>query len=243
MKLVLIGYGKMGQAVAEAAKSRGHEIVLTINSQNSQELTSANLKQADAAIEFSQPQLARLHVARCLEAGVPVVCGTTGWNEELKQLSQHMRESGQGSMVYASNFSIGVNIFFEINKQLAALMQAHPEYEPSITETHHIQKKDVPSGTALSLAEQMLEHMPHKTRWALNDANDTRVLPVFAHRREDITGIHCVRYHSEVDDIEITHRAHSRKGFALGAVLAAEFVVKQKPGVYGMADVLHLNGR
>lgn len=241
MKIALIGYGKMGQAVAALAASRGHEIVLTINSSNAHDLNPARLQQADVAIEFSQPRLARLHIAKCLEAGVPVVCGTTGWNEELKQLSQQIREGGQGRLVYASNFSVGVNVFFEINKKLAALMQQHPEYVPTVTETHHIHKKDVPSGTALSLAEQMLEYMPQKTRWALNDANDARVLPVFAHRRDDVPGTHCVRYHSEIDDLEIVHKAHNRKGFAFGAVLAAEFLIAQQPGVYSMQDVLGLS--
>lgn len=238
MKIALIGYGKMGHVIEETALSRGHEIVLVINSKNPEDLTAANLRKADVAIEFSQARCARQHVAKCVEAGIPVVCGTTGWSGELKQMSQHIRESAKGRLLYASNFSVGVNVFFEINKRLAALMQAHPEYVATITEIHHVQKQDVPSGTALSLAEQMLEHMPQKTRWALNDANDTRVLPVFAHRREDVPGTHCVRYHSEIDDIEIVHKAHNRKGFAHGAVLAAEFLVKQEAGVYSMQDVL-----
>lgn len=242
MKLALIGYGKMGHAVAEAAQSRGHEIVLTINSQNPQDLTKARLQQADVAIEFSQPRLARPHVAKCLDAGVPVVCGTTGWGEELQQIRQQLETNKQGSLVYASNFSVGVNIFFELNKRLAALMADYPEYEPTISETHHIQKKDVPSGTALTLAEQVLELIPRKTRWALNDANDTRVLPVFAHRREEVPGTHCVRYHSEIDDLEIIHKAHNRKGFALGAVLAAEFLTRQPEGFYTMQQVLGMGG-
>lgn len=242
MKLALIGYGKMGHAVAEAAQSRGHEIVLTINSQNPQDLTKARLQQADVAIEFSQPRLARQHVAKCLDAGVPVVCGTTGWGEELQQIRQQLETNKQGSLVYASNFSVGVNIFFELNKRLAALMADYPEYEPTISETHHIQKKDVPSGTALTLAEQVLELIPRKTRWALNDANDTRVLPVFAHRREEVPGTHCVRYHSEIDDLEIIHKAHNRKGFALGAVLAAEFLTRQPEGFYTMQQVLGMGG-
>lgn len=242
MKLALIGYGKMGHAVAEAAQSRGHEIVLTINSQNPQDLTKAKLQQADVAIEFSQPRLARPHVAKCLDAGVPVVCGTTGWGEELQQIRQQLETNKQGSLVYASNFSVGVNIFFELNKRLAALMADYPEYEPTISETHHIQKKDVPSGTALTLAEQVMELIPRKTRWALNDANDTRVLPVFAHRREEVPGTHCVRYHSEIDDLEIIHKAHNRKGFALGAVLAAEFLTRQPEGFYTMQQVLGMGG-
>lgn len=241
MKIALIGYGRMGQAVAELAKSRGHEIVLTINSQNAGDLTVQNLQKADVAIEFSQPRLAQPHVAQCMAANVPVVCGTTGWNEELKQLIQHIQESKKGTLLYASNFSIGVNIFFEINKRLAALLTVHPEYEATITETHHIQKKDVPSGTALSLAEQMLEHMPAKTRYALNDANDARALPIFSHRREDVTGTHSVRYHSDIDDIEIIHTAHSRKGFAYGALMAAEFILNKPSGLYSMNDVLGIH--
>jgi 4-hydroxy-tetrahydrodipicolinate reductase len=180
--------------------------------------------------------VARENVLQCIDLGVPVICGTTGWNEELAEAKQIALQKN-GALLQASNFSIGVNIFFEVNKQLAALMNGHPEYDVSVEETHHTAKKDAPSGTAITLAEQILDNVGRKKTWALNFMNNEDILPIVAHRIEDVPGTHIVKYASAIDDIELTHTAHSREGFALGAVLAAEFLAG-KTGVYTMRDVL-----
>lgn len=239
LKIALIGYGKMGHIIETIAVQRGHEIVARFNSANLKELNIANLQTADVAIEFTRPESARANIIKCAEAGVPVVCGTTGWTEDLEAVKRMIASKQKAALLYASNFSVGVNIFFEVNRLLARLMSHYPEYMPSITETHHLQKKDAPSGTAISLAEQILTEDTTRKRWALNDANDARALPVFAHRANEVPGTHTVLYHSSVDDIEITHRAHNRTGFATGAVLAAEFLAGRE-GVYTMQDVLAL---
>ena len=236
MNIALIGYGKMGHIIGQVAMRRGHNIVLCITSANKQDMDAAHLSKADVAIEFTRPESAKENVLKCLSSGVNVVCGTTGWNEHLKE-AYDAAKANNVAFLHASNFSIGVNIFFEINKLLAKLMNGQPEYKVSIEETHHTQKKDAPSGTAITLTEQALELIDRKTSWKLNDANDINAIPIFAHRLEDVPGTHKVTYNSAVDKIDIIHTAHNREGFALGALLAAEYTVG-KQGVFSMKDVL-----
>ena len=236
MNIALVGYGKMGQAIEEVATRRGHNIVLRITSANRHLLDAAHLHQADVAIEFTRPEAAKDNVQACLNAGLKVICGTTGWNEELPAVKSMVKEKN-GAFLQASNFSLGVNIFFEVNKHLATLMNRHPEYDVSVEETHHTHKKDAPSGTAITIAEQILERVDAKKTWALNFVNNAQILPIIAHRIEDVPGTHKVKYASPIDEIEIIHTAHSREGFALGAVLAAEFIA-DKHGVFTMRDVL-----
>lgn len=236
MNIALIGYGKMGHAIEEAAIKRGHNVILRISSGNRQQLDAAHMQGVDVAIEFTSPDVAKDNVVACMALGIPVICGTTGWNDELPEAEAMATAKGVG-FLQASNFSIGVNIFFEVNKQLAALMNMHAEYDISVEETHHIHKKDAPSGTAITLAEQILAVNNSKKTWALNFVNNENILPIVAHRIENVPGTHKVKYASAIDEIEITHTAHSREGFALGAVLAAEFIVGKK-GVYSMRDVL-----
>ena len=236
MKLVLIGYGKMGRAIEAIALDRGHTILLKVSIDNLQELTADRLKEADAAIEFTGPESAYDNIIRGLDAGIPVVCGSTGWLQRLGEVWEYCREKN-GSFLYASNFSVGVNIFFELNKRLAALMAPHPEYEPRITEIHHTQKKDAPSGTAITLAEQLLEKIHRKKGWVNHISDNLDELEILSERMDPAPGKHIVAYDSAIDTISITHEAHNRKGFATGAVLAAEFLAGKK-GIFQMSDVL-----
>lgn len=238
MKIALIGYGKMGQAIERIAIQRGHEIVLCIRSGNRHEMTPERLREADVAIEFTTPETAQENVATLLNAGVNTVSGSTGWNEGVKAAEQSAKDSGVG-FIHASNFSVGVNIFFEVNKLLARLMKGRDEYDVKVEETHHIHKKDAPAGTAITLAEQIITHLGGKAAWTLNGADSADTVPVFAHRIGDAPGTHKVTYSSDIDTIDIIHTAHNRNGFALGAVLAAEFLAGRK-GVYTMRDVLGL---
>lgn len=237
MKIALIGYGKMGQAIERIAQQRGHEVVLRISTANRADMTTENLRNADVAIEFSVPHVARQNVLECLESGLAVVSGTTGWNEHLQEARDKAIQKGT-AFLHASNFSIGVNIFFEVNKLLARLMAGRNEYDVKVEETHHIHKKDAPAGTAITLAEQIIAHRGGHTAWTLNEA-DNNTIPIFSHRIGEVPGTHHVSYSSEIDTIDITHTAHNRNGFALGAVLAAEFLTGKK-GVYTMTDVLGL---
>lgn len=241
MKIALIGYGKMGHAIERIAQNRGHEIVLKITSSNKELIHSDALKQADVAIEFTQPEAAEEHVKACLDVNVPVVCGTTGWNQGLGAISDRVQKNG-GSFLHASNFSVGVNIFFEINKRLARLMQGQNAYSCSMEEVHHLQKKDAPSGTAITLAEQILANNNAYTNWTLETDTETNpaALPIRAVREEGVPGTHEIRWESEVDRIDIIHTAHNRDGFALGAVVAAEYI-HDKQGVFSMNDVLGLS--
>ncbi|XVJ66129.1 MAG: 4-hydroxy-tetrahydrodipicolinate reductase [Lacibacter sp.] len=238
MNIALIGYGKMGKAIHEIIKQRGHEVVLIIDLENAQELTAENIKKADVAIEFTSPHTAYNNVTFCLENGVPVVCGSTGWLDRLEEVKQLAAEQHTG-LIVASNFSVGVNIFFEINKRLAALMDAHKEYEITLKEIHHTQKKDAPSGTAISLAEQILDQIGRKQKWVNEQSLQAHELSIISERVDPAPGTHHVKYSSAIDDIEIIHTAHNRTGFALGAVLAAEFL-KGKEGFFGMKEVLNL---
>jgi len=238
LNIALIGYGKMGKAIESIAVERGHAIVLRINSQNLAELNKENLQKADVAIEFTNPHSAVSNIFECLNAGTPLVCGSTGWLAHLPEIKKACEEK-YGAFLYASNFSVGVNIFFEVNKKLAQLMARQPEYEVSMEEIHHTQKKDAPSGTAISLAEQVLQEVTRKTKWVNEPSQNGDELVIVSKRIDPAPGTHSVKYSSAVDDIEIVHTAHSRGGFALGAVLAAEFVHNKK-GMFSMQDVLGL---
>lgn len=239
MKIALIGYGKMGQAIEKMAIEKGHQIVLKIDVNNANELNSANLQNADVAIEFTGPNSAYNNVLKCINSGIPVVCGSTGWLENLPNIEAVCLQK-KGAFIYASNFSIGVNLFFELNKYLAQLMQKHNEYEVSITEIHHTQKKDAPSGTAITLVEQIMQEIKTKKKWVNKYTQQSDELSIISERIDPAPGTHKILYHSEIDDIEIIHTAHSRMGFAGGAILAAEFLVG-KQGIFTMKNVLGFN--
>ncbi|MEO6453650.1 MAG: 4-hydroxy-tetrahydrodipicolinate reductase [Ginsengibacter sp.] len=236
MKIALIGYGKMGRAIEAIALKDGHRIVLKIDIDNAGELTNENLKLSDVAIEFTTPDNAVKNILKCFEAGVPVVCGTTGWLERLTEVKQ-ICEQKNGTFLSATNFSIGVNIFFELNKFAASLMRLHKEYNVNIEETHHTQKKDAPSGTAITLAEQVLQLTNIKSKWVNTNSDNIEDLKIVSKRIDPAAGIHKVKYYSLIDDIEIIHTAHNRQGFAKGALLAAEFI-KDKKGIFTMKEVL-----
>jgi len=227
----------MGKAIEEVALQRGHEIVIKIDQPNLHEFTKENLSTADVAIEFTSPESAFDNVKKCLGFQIPVVCGSTGWTERIEEMKKFCTDSN-GAFIYSSNYSVGVNIFFEINKKLAALMAPHKEYEVILEETHHTQKKDAPSGTAITLAEQILEHVKRKKQWVNELSDNPADLEIISQRIDPAPGTHSIKYSSVIDDIEIIHTAHSRTGFATGSVLAAEFL-KDKKGFYTMKDVLN----
>ena len=238
MNIALIGYGKMGIAIEEIAMSRGHAIVLKVNDENLDDFNKENVTRADVAIEFTGPHSAYDNIKGIIEFGIPVVSGSTGWTARINEINQYCIEK-KGSFLYASNFSVGVNIFFELNKKLASLMAPHKEYAVSMEEIHHTQKKDAPSGTAITLAEQILEQIPQKKKWVNQESDNAAELPIVSKREDPAPGTHSIKYSSSIDDIEITHTAHNRKGFALGAVLAAEFI-KNRKGIFSMKEVLGL---
>jgi 4-hydroxy-tetrahydrodipicolinate reductase len=238
MKIAIIGYGKMGKAIEEIAISKGHEIVLKIDLSNTSDFTKENVQKANVAIEFTGPHTAFENISSCIEWGVPVISGSTGWLAHFEK-AKKLCEEKKGCLLYASNFSIGVNLFFEINKQVAALMEPYENYDVSMTETHHTEKKDAPSGTAISLAEQILAKIGRKNKWVNEASNKASDLIIRSERIDPAPGTHSVTYASPIDSIEITHTAHTRKGFAGGAVLAAEFA-NQKIGIFTMKDVLGL---
>lgn len=238
MRIALIGYGKMGKAIEEIALSRGHEIALRIDISNLHEFTREHLKKADAAIEFTGPHSAVENISKCLEWQIPLVSGSTGWTSQLEDMKAKTAENNTG-FVYSSNFSIGVNLFFELNKKLASLMAPHNEYEVILEEIHHTQKKDAPSGTAITIAEQVLEKIQRKKQWVNHLSDNPEDLEIISQREDPAPGTHSVKYSSPIDTIEIVHTAHNRKGFAGGAVLAAEFIVNKK-GFFTMKEVLGL---
>lgn len=238
MKIALIGYGKMGQAIENIAREKGHEIVLIIDLNNQADLNTTRLLQADVAIEFTNPDSAESNIRTCLDSGIPVISGSTGWTERLHQVKEYCLEKN-GTFLYASNFSIGVNLFFELNRKLAAMMKNHDEYDVKMEEIHHTQKKDAPSGTAISLAEDILHHIPSKKKWVNEPSGKEKELEITSKRIDPAPGTHKIIYTSSVDDIEIIHTAHNRTGFATGAVMAAEFIHNKK-GLYTMQDVLKL---
>jgi len=238
MKIALIGYGKMGKAIDAIATAKGHEVILRVDLNNKHLLEKEHLGQADVAIEFTTPETAYSNVMKCFEANVPVVSGTTGWLEKLPEINAIATKEGKG-FLHATNFSIGVNIFFEVNKRLAELMASQPQYDVRMEEIHHTQKKDSPSGTAITLAEQVLAGIPRKHEWINQESAVEDKLVIISKRIDPAPGTHTVTYTSPIDDISITHTAHSREGFAAGAVVAAEWL-KGKSGVYSMKDVLNL---
>jgi 4-hydroxy-tetrahydrodipicolinate reductase len=238
MKIALIGYGKMGKAIEEIAVSKGHEIVLKIDANNTSDFTKENIQKANVAIEFTGPDTAFENISKCIQWGVPVISGSTGWLDHFEK-AKKLCEEKKGCLLYASNFSIGVNLFFEINKQVAALMEPYDNYNVSMTEIHHTEKKDAPSGTAISLAEQILAQIGRKKKWVNEISSEASDLIIRSERIDPAPGTHTVSYDSPIDSIEITHTAHTRKGFASGAVLAAEFA-NQKMGIFTMKDVLGL---
>ena len=236
MKIALIGYEKMGKTIEQIALNRGHQIVSIVDINNPEEFQSANFKSADVAIEFTTPATAFDNYMKSFAAGVPVVSGTTGWLDRIGEIKEKCEKEGK-TFFYASNFSIGVNIFFALNKYLAKIMNNFPSYNISMTETHHIHKLDAPSGTAITLAEGSIENVDRKDRWTLETAEQPTDLPIHAIREGEVPGIHEVTYESDVDYISIKHDAKSRAGFALGAVVAAEFTAGKK-GFLGMDDML-----
>jgi len=238
MKIALIGYGKMGKAIEEIAIAKGHEIVLKIDAATTSDFTKENVQKANVAIEFTGPHTAFENIIKCIEWGVPVISGSTGWLDDFEK-AKKLCEEKKGCLLYASNFSIGVNLFFEINKQVAALMEPYDNYDVSMTETHHTEKKDAPSGTAISLADQILANIGRKNKWVNGPSKEASDLIIRSERIDPAPGTHSITYESPIDSIEITHTAHTRKGFAGGAVLAAEFVY-QKMGIFTMEDVLGL---
>jgi 4-hydroxy-tetrahydrodipicolinate reductase len=237
MNIALLGYGKMGHAIEEIALQRGHNIVCRVGIENLEDRTAENIKKADVVIEFTGPDSAYENVKLCIDSGVPVVCGSTGWLDKYEEVKKYC-EQKKGGLLYASNFSVGVNIFFALNKKLAELMNGHPEYEVELKEIHHTQKLDAPSGTAISLAEQVLEKLENKKKWVNQTSDKKSDLVIISERTDPAPGTHIINYHSDIDDICITHTAHSRKGFATGAVLAAEFLSRKRQGVFTMKDVL-----
>jgi 4-hydroxy-tetrahydrodipicolinate reductase len=239
MKVALIGYGKMGKAIEPILLKNNHELALIADQHNLDELTVERLSAADVAIEFTTPQSAIPNINLCFEAGVPVVVGTTGWYQQLSEVETLCRQKN-GGLLYATNFSLGVNIFFEVNKLLASLMNPHAMYEVGISETHHTAKLDAPSGTAISLADQILERLSRKKHWVNHPTHLAHALAITSIRQDPAPGTHAVRYHSAADTIEIIHTAHSREGFAAGAVAAAEFMAG-KTGIYSMRHVLGLD--
>jgi 4-hydroxy-tetrahydrodipicolinate reductase len=238
MKIALIGYGKMGKAIESIAVERGHEIVLKIDITNQADFTQERLQLADVAIEFTGPHSAFDNICACIDAGVPVISGSTGWLTELEKVQNKCTQKN-GALLYASNFSIGVNLFFELNQHLAKLMSRYPLYDVSIEEIHHTEKKDAPSGTAITIAEQILQINHHKKNWVNQPAAASAELAIISKRIDPAPGTHTVKYSSVIDDIEITHTAHNRTGFATGAVLAAEFL-QNKNGIFSMKEVLGL---
>ncbi len=237
MKIALIGYGKMGKTIEQIALNRGHEVVLIIDVTNQQDLTVENLKKADAVIEFTIPSSAVSNYKLCFDAGVPVVSGTTGWLAQYNEVIENMKAKN-GTFFYTSNFSLGVNLFFALNKQLAKLMNGKEGYDVSMEEVHHIHKLDEPSGTAITLAEGIFENYP-KNKWTLDDATSANEMHIEAIREGEVPGIHRIKYESAVDHIMIEHDAKSRQGFALGAVIAAEYAADKK-GILSMNDLLNL---
>jgi len=238
MKIALIGYGKMGKEIEKIALDRGHEIVLKIDITNPEDLNLANLKKADVAIEFTTPASATANYKLCFEAGIPVVSGTTGWLEKQAEVYQWCKDLN-GTFFHTTNFSLGVNIFFALNKKLAELMANHPEYTVEMKEIHHTQKLDAPSGTAITLAEGIIENIPSKKSWINHTTDLADEVGIISEREGQVPGTHIINYNSEVDYIEITHCAKNRKGLAFGAVLAAEYSFGKK-GILSMNDLLNL---
>jgi len=238
MKIALLGYGKMGVEVEKIALERNHEVLLMIDSQA--EIDAEDLSKAEAAIDFSTPSSAPYNIFKCFDVGVPIIVGTTGWSDKLEEIKQKCAEEKQ-ALFYSPNFSIGVNIFFELNRKLAQMMNNHISYDVSIEETHHTQKLDAPSGTAITLANGITgtRTLDRKSKWVNNESTADTDIQITSIRKDDVTGTHIVKYLSDIDGLEIKHEANNRKGFAMGAVLAAEWIIGKR-GVFTMQDMLEL---
>jgi len=234
MKLAILGYGKMGKTIEKLAIDKGHEIVY----KSSSDFEEGTFKEADAAIEFSVPEAAVANLTRCFKEGIPVACGTTGWLDSYNKMLK-LCEERNARFIYASNFSVGVNLFFNINEYVAKLMAPWNEYNVSVEEIHHTQKKDAPSGTAITIAESIIKHTKNEN-WKLDESSEG-IIPITAKREGDVKGTHRVDYSSKIDTISIKHEAHTRDGFAKGAILAAEWLAKKESGVYTMKDVLGIS--
>ena len=239
MKIALLGYGKMGKAIESIAEERGHEIGLKISSSNSDHLTIDSFESCDVAIDFSTPTTAQQNIELALKSKTPIISGTTGWLTNIDEVNK-LCISENSAFLYASNFSLGVNLFFELNKKLAKLMSSQLSYDVSMTEIHHAQKLDVPSGTAITLAEQIIAENTTKKKWILDKPTSAEEIQIVALRENSVPGTHIVKYQSEIDTLTISHEAHTRKGFALGAVIAAEWILTKK-GVFNMKHVLFSN--
>ena len=239
MNIAIVGYGKMGKLIKVLAEERGHTVPIVITRDNSVEINSENFRnnKVDVVIEFTNPKSAFQNITNCFEAGVNVVSGSTGWLDQFPKAIESMQENGRG-FIYASNFSIGVNILFEINRNLAELMHKQHQYEVEMTEIHHTQKLDAPSGTAVTLAEDIIKHLDRKEEWTLDTPKSNQIY-IAAERKDPTPGTHSVKYSSDIDDLEIRHVAHNRNGFGLGAILAAEYIHGKK-GLHKMRDVLGL---
>lgn len=236
MNIALIGYGKMGREIEKVLAERGHAVTVIVTSKTAGQLGPETFRGVDAAIEFTAPEAAFGNIVKCLETGVPVVCGTTAWLDRFDEAAALCREKG-GALFYASNYSIGVNLFFRVNRCLARLMNRFPEYDVTVEEVHHVQKKDAPSGTAITAAEDIVKAIDRKDAWVSGVTTLPRTLEVTSVRRSVVPGTHTVTWESEADLLTLQHCAKSRRGFALGAVLAAEFLPGRK-GVFSMDDLL-----
>jgi 4-hydroxy-tetrahydrodipicolinate reductase len=236
MKIALIGYGKMGKAIEAAGLAKGDTFPLIIDLHNQEDLTPENLREVDVVIEFTGPHTAVANIKTCLDAGVPVVSGSTGWLEHWNEVLNYC-EQKKGCLIYSSNYSIGVNLFFEANAWLARMMKQYPEYRVSMEEIHHTEKKDAPSGTAITLADAILAERNDINRWVNVDSKESDQLAIISTRKDPAPGTHIIMYSSPIDDIEITHTAHNRTGFANGALLAADFT-KGRKGIFNMKQVL-----
>ncbi len=235
MKIILLGYGKMGKEIEKIAIARKHQIVLKVDEHNYTGITKEELSKGDVAIEFSTPQTVLNNIEKSFAANLPIVVGTTGWYDKFEEIKSACLKNNK-SLFYASNFSLGVNLFFKVNKYLAEMMNNYPDYEISLEEIHHIHKLDKPSGTAITLANQILEKIKRKNNWSIDSKNSNSIF-IKDIREGEVPGTHIVKYTSAIDDIEIMHKAHNRKGFAFGAVLAAEFIHNKK-GIFTMEDML-----
>lgn len=235
MKIVLFGYGKMGKEIEKIAIDRKHEIILKVDETNAATITKDELAKSDVAIEFSTPQTVLNNIYKCFEIKLPVVVGTTGWYDNFEKVKSDCN-NGNNTLFHATNFSIGVNLFFKMNSFLAEMMNNYPDYNVRMEEIHHIHKLDKPSGTAITLAEQIIAKLENKKNWSI-EKESPETLFIKDVREGEVPGTHIIKYSSAVDDIEIMHKAHNRKGFALGAVMAAEFVHNKK-GIYTMSDMV-----
>ena len=235
MKIALLGYGKMGKEIEAIALQRHHTIVLKVDETNSASITKTDLQQADVAIEFSTPHTVISNIKKCLDAQLPIVIGTTGWYDLFKDIENECQQKN-GTIFHSTNFSLGVNIFMKVNSYLAALMNKYTNYDVSMEEIHHIHKLDKPSGTAITLANQVLDKIERKKNWSITNT-DSQTLFIKDIREGEVPGTHIIKYTSAVDDIEIMHKAHSRQGFALGAIIAAEYICDKK-GIFTMENLM-----